>query len=118
MVVGQDSPISGGQKTCAEGVDLKTGPRAAAYIELCHPFFVNLWLTICVDRDLERSSRLFVHEFHNDVQQAHAGSIFVNNGLRDLVFPFQVCETILCVKKLLLQSISIRAICGGRRPPA
>ena len=101
VVVGEKSSINPGQKTCAEGVYLETGPRAA-YIELCHPFLINLWLAIRVDRDLERSSSLFVLEFHNDVQQAHAGSIFVNNGLRDLFFLFQLCEAILCVQELLL----------------
>ena len=87
VVVSEDRSISPREKTCAEGIHLKRRP-GPAYGELCHPFIVNVWLTVGVDRHLERLSGLFIHESHHDVQQAHAGPISVNNGLGDLVFLF------------------------------
>ena len=66
-MVSEDSPISPREKTCAEGVHLKRR-SGAAQIELCHPFIVNLWLTVRVDRDLKRPSGLFIYESHHDVQ--------------------------------------------------
>src|SRR4029077_13249722 len=112
VMIRKDGSVWPGKKTSAESVDLQTR-TSATHIELRHSFIVDDGLAVGVYGNLERLPRLFVHKSHHDVQQTNAWSVLLDNVLRDPAFLFQLGEAILCVEKLLLQGISIRAIRGG-----
>ena len=103
MMIGDDSSVAPHQEAGAKDIDLQMGSYAAG-VELDHALLVDLRLAQGIDGDLNGLAGTLVEKFYDDVQQADAGPVAVNDGLGDLAFVFQKLEAVLRFRKLLLQS--------------
>ena len=101
-MVGDDAAVFADEKSCAEDVDLKMRTRSAG-IELHHALIIDDRFAEAVNGDLNRLAGLAVEKFDNNVQQANARRIGVDDGLGDFAFGFECFQARLRVGKLLLQ---------------
>src|SRR5229473_1711482 len=108
MVIGDDFSAALHEKAGTEDVDLEMGSRAAVG-ELHHAFVVDQRLASSIDGDLNRMAGFLVKEFDDNVEQADAGAVIVDDGFSDLAFAFEQFQAMLRVCELALQGISIRA---------
>src|SRR5713101_4728828 len=108
MVIGDDFSVALHEKAGTEDVNPKMGSRAAVG-ELHHAFVVDQRLASSIDGDLNGMAGLLVKEFDNNVEQADAGAVVVDDGFSDLAFAFEQFQAMLRVCELELQGISIRA---------
>src|SRR5262245_1016403 len=82
----------------------------AALAELHHAFVVDQRLASSIDGDLNGTAGFLVAEFDNNVEQADAGSVIVDDGFSDLAFAFEQFQPMLRVCELALQGISVGAV--------
>src|SRR5713101_2446661 len=108
MVIGDDFSVALHEKAGTEDVNPKMGSRAAVG-ELHHAFVVDQRLASSIDGDLNGMAGLLVKEFDDNVEQADAGAVVVDDGFSDLAFAFEQFQAMLRVCELELQGISIRA---------
>src|SRR5260370_8985427 len=108
MVIGDDFSVALHEKPGTEDVNLEMGPRAAL-AELHHAFVVDQRLASSIDGDLNGMAGLLVKEFDNNMEQADAGAVVVDDGFSDLAFAFEQFQAMLRVCELALQGIGVRA---------
>src|SRR5580698_4454137 len=101
-MIGDDATVFADEKSRAENVDLKMRTGSAG-IELDHALIIDDRFAEAVYGDLDRLAGLTIEEFDDDVQQADAGRVGVNNGLGDFAFGFECLEPRLRVGELLFQ---------------
>src|SRR6266478_897972 len=94
MVIGDDFSVALHEKAGTEDVNLEMGSRAAVG-ELHHAFVVDQRLASSIDGDLNGMAGLLVTEFDNNVEQADAGAVIVDNGFSDLAFAFEQFQAML-----------------------
>src|SRR5260370_35235468 len=108
MVIGDDFSVALHEKAGTEDVNLEMGSRAAVG-ELHHAFVVDQRLASSIDGDLNGMAGLLVKEFDNNMEQADAGAVVVDDGFSDLAFAFEQFQAMLRVCEFALQVIGVRA---------
>jgi hypothetical protein len=97
VVISNDFPFALDDKAGTEDVNLKMRSRAAS-IELHHAFVVDQRLAGGIDGNLDGMARLLVEKFDDNMQQANAGTIILDDAFDDLALAFQKFQAILRVR--------------------
>ena len=116
MVVGDDAAVAGDEEAGAEDIDAEV--RAGAFgVELDHALFVDAGLAGGVSHDADGFAGSAIEKFDDNVKQADAGAVIVNDGFGNFAFVFEKLEAALRVGELPAKGSGVGAFSGSHFLP-